>query len=44
MIAPIIGDKMNTHTCSRACPPKNNAGAKLRAGLTDVPVNGIPMI
>ena len=42
--APTIGARMNTQTCSRACPPMNNAGAKLRAGLTEVPVNGIPII
>ena len=42
--APTIGAKMNTQTCCKACPPKNNAGAKLRAGFTEVPVNGIPMM
>lgn len=42
--APTIGANMNTHTCCNACPPRNNAGAKLLAGLTDVPVKGIPMI
>ena len=40
--APTIGAKMNTQTCCKAWPPRNNAGAKLRAGLTEVPVNGIP--
>ena len=35
---------MNTQTCSSACPPRNNAGAKLRAGFTEVPVNGIPIM
>ena len=35
---------MNTQTCWSAWPPKNNAGAKLRAGFTEVPVNGIPII
>ena len=42
--APTIGAKINTQTCWRACPPMNNAGAKLRAGLTEVPVNGIPIM
>ena len=42
--APTIGAKINTHTCWRAWPPMNNAGAKLRAGFTEVPVNGIPII
>ena len=44
MIAPIIGATINTQTCWRACPPMNNAGAILRAGLTEVPVNGIPIM
>ena len=44
MTAPTTGARMNTQTCWRACPPRNNAGAKLRAGFTDVPVNGIPKI
>ena len=44
MIAPTTGATMNTQTCWRATPPMNNAGAKLRAGLTEVPVNGIPIM
>ena len=42
IIAPTTGANINTQTCWRACPPINNAGARLLAGLTDVPVNGIP--
>ena len=42
--APTIGAKMNTQTCCNACPPRKRAGSKLRAGLTDVPVNGMPII
>ena len=35
---------MNTHTFERASPPTNNAGPKLLAGFTDVPVKEIPRI
>ena len=42
--APTIGPTINTHTCFNATPPIITAGAKLLAGLTEVPVNGIPMI
>ena len=41
--APIIGATTNNHTWLSASPPAKTAGAKLRAGLTDVPVSGIPM-
>lgn len=41
-IPPRIGATMNTHSWESASPPTNKAGAILRAGLTDVPVNGIP--
>ena len=44
MTAPTIGAKINTQTWFKAWPPRNNAGAKLRAGFTEVPVNGIPII
>ena len=40
---PTNGDIINTQTCLRASPPRNSAGAKLLAGFTDVPVNGIPI-
>ena len=33
---------MNSQTCSKASPPCNKAGAKLRAGFTEVPVIPIP--
>ena len=36
--APTRGASMKTHTCSKALPPNSNAGARLRAGLTEVPV------
>ena len=41
--APTNGATINTQTCFRASPPRNNAGAKLLAGLTDVPVRLIPI-
>ena len=41
MIAPTIGATINAYTCWRATLPMNKAGAKLCAGLTEVPVNGI---
>ena len=44
MTAPTIGARINTQTCCNACPPRKRAGAKLRAGFTEVPVNGIPMM
>lgn len=34
---------MNSHTWFRAVPPTMRAGPRLRAGLTDVPVIGMPM-
>ena len=34
---------MNSHTCSRASSPTNTAGPSERAGLTDVPVSGMPI-
>jgi len=40
-IAPNIGATKNNHNCERAFPPANNAGPKLRAGFTEVPVIGI---
>lgn len=45
--APTSGAAMNTQTWEIAVgsiPAIMSAGPKLRAGLTDVPVNGIPMI
>ena len=42
--APASGATMNTHTWLRAIPPSKTAGARLLAGLTEVPVSGIPMI
>ena len=41
---PINGATINTHTWESASPPKKIAGAKLLAGLTDVPVRQIPRI
>ena len=41
--APTNGAAINNHTWDKASPPRNTAGDKLRAGLTDVPVNGMPM-
>ena len=41
-IAPKIGATMKSHSCAKASPQTNTAGPKLRAGLTDVPVTGIP--
>ena len=39
---------MNTHTCDRAVASPETAimraGPKLRAGFTDVPVSGMPMM
>ena len=35
---------MNTGSCFSVSPPTRTAGPKLLAGLTDVPVNGIPNI
>ncbi len=40
---PTSGATMNSHTWLRAVPPTMRAGPRLRAGLTDVPVIGIPM-
>ena len=34
---------MNSHTWLRACPPTTRAGPRLRAGLTEVPVMGMPI-
>lgn len=42
--APIRGAKINTHTWAKASPPAKNAGARLLAGFTEVPVKGIPII
>ena len=39
---PTSGATMNTQTFESAAPPTKSAGPKLRAGLTDVPVNGMP--
>lgn len=39
---PAMGAKMNTYSCDKASPPAKRAGPKLRAGLTEVPVNGMP--
>ena len=36
--APTSGAKINSQTCDNASPPANNAGPKLLAGLTLVPV------
>ncbi len=33
---------MNSHTCDSAVPPSNRAGPNERAGLTEVPVSGMP--
>ena len=44
MAAPTNGARMNTQTCESAAPPSKIAGARLLAGLTDVPVRGIPII
>lgn len=33
---------MNNQSCFKANPPINNAGAKLRAGFTDVSVKDTP--
>ena len=45
-MAPIHGPAINTHTCPKAVTspaiPLTMAGPKLLAGLTLVPVNGIP--
>ena len=41
MIAQTIGATINAYTCWRATLPMNKAGAKLCAGLTEVPVNGV---
>ena len=41
--APINGAMINSHTCDRASLPSNIAGPKLLAGLTLVPVKGIPI-
>ena len=40
--APTKGATINTHTCLSVSPPKKIAGAKLLAGLTEVPVKLIP--
>ena len=39
---PIIGANQNSHSWFKDVPPTINAGSKLLAGLTDVPVIGIP--
>lgn len=39
---PTIGPTIKTQSCDNASPPAKIAGAILLAGLTDVPVNGIP--
>jgi len=44
VIAPTIGATKNSHNWLRAAPPASKAGPKLRAGLTDVPVIGMPTI
>ena len=36
--------RINIHNCESASPPANNAGAILRAGLTEVPVIGMQQI
>ena len=41
--APKSGATINSHTCESASPPWITAGAKLLAGLTEVPVNEIPI-
>ena len=41
---PTKGATINTQTWVRAVPPTNIAGAKLLAGLTLVPVKGIPIM
>ena len=41
--APTSGPTINTQTWDKASPPTKIAGAKLLAGLTDVPVRGIPI-
>lgn len=40
--APTSGARINSQTCASASPPTSSAGPRLRAGLTDVPVNGMP--
>src|SRR5437764_607630 len=40
---PTSGATMNSHTCDSALCPTMTAGARLRAGLTDVPVSGMPI-
>ncbi len=42
-IAPTSGATMNSHTWLSAVPPTTSAGPRLRAGLTEVPVSGMPM-
>ena len=42
--APINGPTINTHNWHKACPPNTKAGPKLRAGLTEVPVSGMPIM
>ena len=42
-MAPIIGAIINNQTCLSTSPPCKTAGAKLLAGLTLVPVKGIPI-
>ena len=42
--APMKGARINIHNCESASPPANNAGAILRAGLTEVPVIGMQQI
>ena len=37
------GAMMNNHNWLSASPPTNRAGPMLRAGLTEVPVSGIPI-
>jgi len=44
MIPPINGAAKNNHSCDKADVPTKIAGPKLLAGLTEVPVIGIPII
>ena len=43
-IPPNSGATIKTQTFVRVAPPTNNAGPKLRAGFTEVPVNEMPNI
>ncbi len=40
---PSSGATMKSHTCDSALSPTISAGPRLRAGLTEVPVSGIPI-